>query len=96
VLSKNYNYNYAIVFYDIADKDCFCGESAGSEKAAEPIVPVVPDFTGQTIREALARISRYRRKVEISGQGRIVAQQPAPGSRLEPGVDFVFKLSSEI
>ncbi len=72
------------------------GESAADANPAVPAAPIVPDFTGQTIREALARISRYRHKVKISGQGRIVAQQPAPGSRLEPGVDFVFKLSSEI
>ncbi len=69
-----------------------CGETATSELP----VAVVPDFTGRTIREALARIAGYRNRVKISGQGRIVAQQPAPGSRLEPGLDFVFKLSSEI
>ena len=82
--------------HDIAVERCAGGEIAGSENPSGQLAAVVPDFTGQTIREALARISRYRHKVEISGQGRIVAQQPAPGSQLEPGVDFVFKLSSEI
>ena len=57
---------------------------------------VMPDFTGRTIRDALALIGSYRRSVEISGQGRIVAQKPLPGTRLEPGLDFVFRLSSEI
>ncbi len=77
-------------------ESCVCGEKAGSGKPIDQVASVVPDFTGQTIREALARISSYRNRVEISGQGRIVAQRPAPGSRLEPGLNFVFKLSSEI
>ncbi|MCK5680212.1 PASTA domain-containing protein [bacterium] len=57
---------------------------------------LVPDFTGQTIREALTLIGDYRNQIKISGQGRIIAQEPVPGSRLEPGLNFVFKLSSEI
>lgn len=57
---------------------------------------VMPDFTGQTIREALASVGSYRRHLEISGQGRIVAQKPPPGTILAPGLDFVFRLSSEI
>lgn len=72
------------------------GDTATTAPAAKPSPAVVPDFTGRTIREALARIAGYRNRVKISGQGRIVAQQPAPGSRLKPGIDFVFKLSSEI
>ena len=57
---------------------------------------LMPDFTGQTIRAALVHVGAYRRSLEISGQGRIVAQKPLPGTVLEPGLDFVFKLSSEI
>ncbi len=57
---------------------------------------LMPDFTGQTIRDALVHVGAYRRSLEISGQGRIVAQKPLPGTVLEPGLDFVFKLSSEI
>ena len=57
---------------------------------------VMPDFTGQTIREALVTVGSYRRSLEISGQGRIVAQKPLPGTILAPGLDFVFRLSSEI
>ena len=57
---------------------------------------VMPDFTGQTIREALVLISNYRRSVKISGQGRIVAQKPLPGTMLKSGIDFVFCLGSEI
>ncbi|MCD6429862.1 MAG: PASTA domain-containing protein [Deltaproteobacteria bacterium] len=57
---------------------------------------VMPDFRGQTIREALALVGGYRRSVKISGQGRIISQKPLPGTMLEPGLDFVFRLSSEI
>ncbi len=57
---------------------------------------VMPDFTGQTIREALVFVGNYRRTVKISGQGRIVSQKPLPGTMLEPELDFVFRLSSEI
>ena len=73
-------------------ESCVCGEDV----AVDQIASVVPDFTGQTIREALSRISSYRNQIKISGQGRIVDQQPAAGSRIEPGLNFVFKLSSEI
>ena len=73
-------------------------EGSGVKKAENLMqtANVMPDFTGRTIRDALALISSYRRSVEISGQGRIVAQKPLPGTRLEPGLDFVFRLSSEI
>ena len=68
------------------------GATAGQDQLAL----VVPDFTGQTIREALTRIGSYSNHVKISGHGRIIAQKPAPGSRLEPGINFIFTLSNEI
>ena len=73
-------------------------EEGGSERAGNLLqtATVMPDFTGQTIREALVSIGNYRRSVKISGQGRIVAQKPLPGTMLKPGLDFVFSLSSEI
>jgi len=73
-----------------------CGETVTAKLPAAQLAAVVPDFTGRTIREALSRIAGYRNRVKIYGQGRIVAQQPPPGSRLEPGLNFVFELSSEI
>ena len=76
--------------------DVTTAKPAAAEASWAQTVPVVPDFTGQTIREALTRIGNYSNRVKISGHGRIVAQEPPPGSRLEPGLKFVFKLSSEI
>jgi cell division protein FtsI (penicillin-binding protein 3) len=57
---------------------------------------LMPDLTGRTIREALTLVSRYRGRVEISGQGRIAAQQPEPGTELKPGLDFSFRLQRDI
>ncbi len=73
-------------------------EEGGGERAENLLqtANVMPDFTGRTIREALVSIGNYRRSVKISGQGRIVAQKPLPGTVLKPGLDFVFSLSSEI
>ena len=78
--------------------DCEVGGQCqlGPDSQSAQVAMVVPDFTGQTIREALTQIGNYHNQVKISGSGRIVAQEPAPGSRLEPGLDFVFKLSGEI
>ena len=73
------------------------GESAEKLSGSfTQIAKVMPDFTGRTIRDALILIGSYRRSVKISGQGRIVAQEPLPGTRLEPGLDFVFHLNNEI
>ena len=59
-------------------------------------IRVMPDLTGCTIREALTLVSYYRGQVKITGEGRIAAQQPRPGTRLQPGLKFVFKLSRDI
>jgi cell division protein FtsI (penicillin-binding protein 3) len=47
---------------------------------------VMPDLAGRTLRSALAALAPFGLDVEISGQGRVVAQAPAPGEPLEPGV----------
>ncbi len=93
----------------VPEKNCSCdtaaknvGESPANkccseaETGSNQLALVVPDFTGQTIREALTRIGSYHNRVKISGHGRIISQEPAPGSRLEPGVEFIFRLSGEI
>ncbi|MBN2705680.1 MAG: transpeptidase family protein [Deltaproteobacteria bacterium] len=66
------------------------------EGPEDPVTPqIMPDFTGRTIREALARVGAYRGRVRISGEGRIVAQEPAPGTRLVPGQNLNFSLRRE-
>ena len=97
----NYTSEAEFAVFDMPkhEEDADLMVEGSSVKKAENLMQtakVMPDFTGRTIRDALALISSYRRSVEISGQGRIVAQKPLPGTRLEPGLDFVFRLSSEI
>ena len=47
---------------------------------------VMPDLTGRTLRSALGALAPLGLEVEISGQGRVVAQAPRPGRPLEPGL----------
>lgn len=60
---------------------------------------LLPDLTGLTVAEVQAVTARARVAVEISGAGRVVAQEPPPGSivaansaihvRLEPGAGSI-------
>ncbi len=45
----------------------------------------MPHLVGQRLRPALAALSVYDVKVEVRGHGVVIAQQPPPGSELEPG-----------
>ena len=87
--------------YEEEEAGCSVSDSIG-EKAenftenATLATNAMPDFTGESIRDALIHIGSYRRSVKISGSGRVVSQKPLPGTKLEPGLDFVFRLSSEI
>jgi cell division protein FtsI (penicillin-binding protein 3) len=45
----------------------------------------MPHLVGQRLRPALAALSAYDVKVEVRGRGVVIAQQPPPGSELEPG-----------
>jgi beta-lactam-binding protein with PASTA domain len=41
----------------------------------------VPDFVGLSLREAIEKARAMRVKVEMRGNGYVVKQSPAPGSR---------------
>ncbi|MEA3332816.1 MAG: penicillin-binding transpeptidase domain-containing protein, partial [Pseudomonadota bacterium] len=87
--------------YEEEEIGCSVAENGGERVEnfivnATQVANVMPDFTGRTIRDALILIGSYRGSVKISGSGRIVSQRPLPGTTLEPGLDFVFHLSSEI
>ncbi len=45
----------------------------------------MPHLLGQALRPALAALSAYDVKVEVHGQGVVVAQEPATGADIEPG-----------
>ncbi len=47
---------------------------------------VMPDLAGRTLRSSLAALAPFGLAVQIAGQGRVVAQAPAPGEPVEPGM----------
>lgn len=46
---------------------------------------IVPDLTGLSLRDALATVEGAGLSVTMSGSGRIIDQQPAPGAEVSPG-----------
>ena len=63
----------------------------GDAEGAEP--GRMPDFQGQSAREAAIAAARRGLIVQLHGLGRVVAQDPAPGTEIEPGLTCVLKLS---
>lgn len=60
----------------------------GGEKAiraADTPDGVLPDFTGLPLRAALRVAEPRQLDVEVRGSGRVIAQEPQPGSKAEPG-----------
>jgi cell division protein FtsI (penicillin-binding protein 3) len=54
---------------------------------------VMPDLAGRPAREAAIAAARRGLAVELRGSGRVVAQSPEPGTRLEPGMVCLLRLS---
>jgi cell division protein FtsI (penicillin-binding protein 3) len=54
---------------------------------------VVPDFDGLTARAAIHRAEAMGIPVQLAGSGRVVAQKPVPGSRLQAGVSIALVLA---
>jgi cell division protein FtsI (penicillin-binding protein 3) len=54
---------------------------------------LVPDFSGQSFRQALDAIGKLGLVGKGSGTGRVVAQFPAPGARVRSGARVELKLS---
>jgi beta-lactam-binding protein with PASTA domain len=44
----------------------------------------LPDLRGRSVRTALRLLRRQRLEAVVVGSGRVAAQRPAPGTRLEP------------
>jgi cell division protein FtsI (penicillin-binding protein 3) len=61
--------------------------------AAEADPGVMPDLTGRPAREAAIAAARRGLAVELRGSGRVVSQAPEPGTRLEPGMVCLLRLS---
>jgi cell division protein FtsI (penicillin-binding protein 3) len=54
---------------------------------------LVPDFSGQSFRQALAEVGKLGLAHAITGSGRVIAQNPPAGSRVGPGARIQLKLS---
>ncbi len=48
-------------------------------------VPTIPDFSGLSMRDVLARAAQLDINVEISGSGTAIAQDPPPGDPIDYG-----------
>ena len=55
---------------------------SGGERVARPLVTVMPDLRGQSLRKGLRLLQGVQAKIVINGTGRIVSQKPSPGSSL--------------
>ena len=53
--------------------------------AAATTGPTVPDLTGLTSREAIARLTQLGVEPRLYGLGRVASQEPSPGSPLPLG-----------
>ncbi len=56
-----------------------------SVKKSEGKLVWLPNLKGKSMRRVLAVLSERGLQVELEGSGRAIAQEPKPGSRLEPG-----------
>ena len=54
---------------------------------------IVPDFSGQSLREARDTVGKSGLEGNYSGTGRVVSQLPAPGARVRSGARVQLKLS---
>jgi cell division protein FtsI (penicillin-binding protein 3) len=62
-------------------------QAAPSAPLTEPDTgdPIMPDLTGTSLRQALARLAGYDIELAVAGRGIVVRQTPAPGTVLAPG-----------
>ncbi len=66
---------------------------AGSEKRGNEVVYalaterafVMPDLRGQSVRDVVRACAQLGLQVEAHGEGRVLRQNPAPGTEIEPG-----------
>jgi len=57
---------------------------------------LMPRLTGLSLRKGLRRLSRHNLRIRVEGSGRIVAQDPQPGKRLNNAGECVLTLAPEI
>lgn len=58
-----------------------------SRSQAPQVAPLMPDLRGQSLRKSLRLLQGVRVKISIRGTGKVVAQEPAPGTILKQDAD---------
>ena len=58
-------------------------QPVGYVQTDSEILTVMPDLTGLSLRSALDQLRHFTGSLEISGSGRVVGQNPAPGKNLK-------------
>jgi cell division protein FtsI (penicillin-binding protein 3) len=56
-------------------------------------VRTMPDVRGRTLRQALAALAPLDVEVDTEGRGRVTAQEPRPGTPMEPGARALLTLT---
>ena len=62
----------------------------GGERIAEP--GAIPDLYGLSARAALRVVTRLGMTATLEGEGEVIGQHPAPGTRVQPGDRCVLSL----
>jgi beta-lactam-binding protein with PASTA domain len=78
--------------------------TSGPVRPLPPATPIsnvrddglVPDFTGMNGRDTVRILARLGLRPLAIGTGLVVAQQPSPGSEIQPGVKATIWLGSQL
>src|SRR5690606_24373349 len=73
------------------------GPDPALEEELEPTEPGsvrVPDLSGEVARSAVVQLLGLELEARLQGSGRVVGQQPAPGSVVEKGAQVTLELAS--
>jgi len=83
------------VFFRAAEPSTLLQEvSARTDEPAAPPVPLgVPSFLGLSKRMAVERARDLGWMVQVTGEGYVQSQMPAPGAAAAPGKELVLSLA---
>ncbi|MDW7682424.1 MAG: PASTA domain-containing protein, partial [bacterium] len=57
---------------------------------------VVPDIVGMDLRSAVSKLAQYQLRAYIHGSGRVIAQNPKPGTKMRAGARCVIECNPMI
>lgn len=87
---------FLVPYWDIPRETDTVVTHSGRIVAPQPQLPefdtTIPDFTGLPVRTLLPLLGREDLQVTIDGSGWVVAQEPEPGTPIEPGMRLLLEL----